>query len=480
MNLSSALSNALSGLSASARGASLVSSNISNALTEGYAARELSLSARAGSTGGVQVDGISRRLDPALLADRRLADADLANAELKLHYLDRLQRMSGTPDDDGGLSARLAAFEASLIEASSRPDSETRLQGVVTAATAVTRVFNDTAMGIQSLRSEIDSSIGTQVSTLNTALAQVEQLNKSIVKAHARSQETAALHDQRQRLIDQISEIVPVKQLNKPSGVVALYSVGGAVLLDVTAVTVDFTVSNAATADKTQANGLLSGLSVGGIPLSSREDGRFGGGSLTALFELRDETLVDAQLQLDTVAMDLATRFETGLDPTLAVGAPGLFTDQGAVTADITGLADRIQINALVDPTQGGNLWRLRDGLGVLIPGEVGDSSLINLMVEQLGHSRLGANSSLGPSEKTSSEMGAAFLSAVAVRAHIGEDNRSYRAAHQAALKEAELANGVDTDHELQNLLLIEQTYAANARMVQTVDEMLDALMRIA
>ena len=42
-----------------------------------------------------------------------------------------------------------------------------------------------------------------------------------------------------------------------------------------------------------------------------------------------------------------------------------------------------------------------------------------------------------------------------------------------------ELEDGVDTDAELQRLLLIEQAYAANARMIETVDDMMQALLRI-
>jgi len=38
---------------------------------------------------------------------------------------------------------------------------------------------------------------------------------------------------------------------------------------------------------------------------------------------------------------------------------------------------------------------------------------------------------------------------------------------------------GVDTDAEMQSLLLIEQSYAANARVIQTVSDMLDILMQI-
>lgn len=76
MSIAGALSNALSGLTAASRSAEVVASNIANAATEGYAARTLVTSSRPGTTGGVRIDGIARAVDPALLADRRLATAE--------------------------------------------------------------------------------------------------------------------------------------------------------------------------------------------------------------------------------------------------------------------------------------------------------------------------------------------------------------------------------------------------------------------
>jgi flagellar hook-associated protein 1 FlgK len=46
-------------------------------------------------------------------------------------------------------------------------------------------------------------------------------------------------------------------------------------------------------------------------------------------------------------------------------------------------------------------------------------------------------------------------------------------------LRSLQLENGVDTDAELQRLLLVEQAFAANARMVRTVDELIQTLLRI-
>ena len=60
MSISATLANALTGLAAASRSAQVVSTNISNATTEGYARREIDLSARltGGAGSGVQIDGI--------------------------------------------------------------------------------------------------------------------------------------------------------------------------------------------------------------------------------------------------------------------------------------------------------------------------------------------------------------------------------------------------------------------------------------
>ena len=70
MSITGALSNAMTGLRAAGRGAELISSNISNALTPGYARRVLSLSSSAvGDYGGVRIDGITRRIYQVPLVD---------------------------------------------------------------------------------------------------------------------------------------------------------------------------------------------------------------------------------------------------------------------------------------------------------------------------------------------------------------------------------------------------------------------------
>ena len=55
----------------------------------------------------------------------------------------------------------------------------------------------------------------------------------------------------------------------------------------------------------------------------------------------------------------------------------------------------------------------------------------------------------------------------------------SFASAQFYELTELGLADSVDTDVELQNLMVIVQAYAANARVIETVDQMFDTLLRI-
>ena len=42
-----------------------------------------------------------------------------------------------------------------------------------------------------------------------------------------------------------------------------------------------------------------------------------------------------------------------------------------------------------------------------------------------------------------------------------------------------EAQNGIDTDREMQELLVIEKNYAANAKVIQAVADMIDTLIRL-
>lgn len=482
MSISGALANALTGLTAVGRRGEVVSANVANAMTEGYARREIDLVPQAlgGNGAGVRVRGVERIVSQSLLQSRRLSDAELQNSDTRSAFLSRIAAQVGQPGEAGALTTRLSDLESALIEAESRPDSTPRLATAVTAARDLAAGLNRISADIQAARSDADDSIAAQVGRLNDYLARVDGLNTAILTARASGQDANALLDQRQSLVDGIAQIVPVREMQRDRDQIALFTTGGAVLLEGNPARIGFSPVSLVTADMTLAGGALSGLTLNGIAIDPSDGGIMGGGSLSAAFAVRDEAAPVMQGQIDAMARDLIERFAApGVDPTLATGQPGLLTDAGAVLDPLNevGLAGRIRVNALADPDQGGQLWRLRDGLGAAAAGPVGDGTLLQALTTALGAVRVPASGTFGPAARTASGLAADFVSQIASETRGAADRQAYAIGRQSGLKELELQNGVDTDAEMQTLLQVEQAYAANARVIQTMDDLIQQLI---
>lgn len=484
MGLSTSLANALSGLNAASRTAEVISSNVANAGTPAYARRQVNLSAISlgGTGGGVRLDSISRSVNMTLLNDRRLADAAVGYVEPRASFLDGIEQAIGVPGTSGSLSDRYASLESALVQAASRPDSDTRLQTVVTSAQDLAATLRNLSKTLEQARTDADNSISSQVDDLNESLGRIDTINADILAARSSGQDATALMDQRQQLVDHIATIVPVREYQRDNDQIALYTTGGAILLEGTPARIGFTGAGIVTADMSLASGALSGLTLNGQPVATGAGSPLGGGSLGAQFAIRDDLAPRIQEQLDATARDLIERFQDpSVDPTLASGAPGLFTDAGSSFAavDETGLAGRIAVNGLVDPLSGGATWRLRDGLGSAAPGNVGNANQLNALKAALTVERVPSSEHFTVLAQSAAGLGSSLLSEVSASHQSEVSHQAYSRARQSALSEQHLGEGVDTDAELQSLMQVEQAYAANARVIQTLGDMIDKLMEI-
>lgn len=482
MSISGAMSSALSGLNAAARSAELISSNIANALTDGYGRRELQVTARRlGNSGnGVQVNGVSRDINQALVADRRLAGASAAGLNLQADFLSRLGAVFGTPDAADSLSGRFAAFDTALVAASADPQSSIRQSNVVEAARGITTSFRTISNEIQTSRSTADAQIATDVDIVNRSLVAIAELNRSISVATATTRDASALMDQRQQLIDQVATIIPLREVQTDNGRISLFSTGGVALLEGQPAKLTFSAVGIITPDMTLASGALSGLSINGRPINTTQNGTIAGGSLAANFAVRDQLATNAQAELDAVARDLISRFQDPLvDGTLSVGAAGLFTDSGGafLTTNEDGISRRIGLNAATDPNAGGAVWRVRDGIGATTPGPVGQSALLSSMQAVLNASQPTASGAFTGSNQSLIGLASKVVSATMNQGLLLEASAGFAAARATALQSLEMESGIDTDRELQDLLLVEQAYAANAKVIQTTDDMIQILL---
>ena len=489
MTISQALSSASSGLSAAARRAGVTSNNIANALTEGYSRREVLVSERVtdGEGAGVIVSGVRRAYNPAVTYERRLADSETAFGGATTGALTRVANLLGGPEEASSLFQKYANFESALRELAETPDSAPLQQKVVTTAKDIAGAFNKISTGYQQIRADADKEIGARVNEVNDALQQIEQLNNAIGKGSVTGTDVTALLDQRQQLINKVNESIPVRELQRDNGKVDLMTPEGVFLLAGSARKVEFNASPVMTDARVYNGGAgsLSGISVEGKDITPGGPGGqpLSGGAIAGLFNVRDTVLPEASLALDALAFDLANRFsDAGLDATLAPGAPGLFTDAGALAdvSTLSGLSSRLAVNAAVDTSQGGAAWRIRDGIGAVAPGASGSDILVRGLVDAMTATRP-TNAALQASGDLNAAEAAAHLTSLAGGARaISAARLTASSALSQSLYEAEkFDTGVDTDRELQELLVIEQAYAANARVLETIDQMIRRLMEI-
>jgi flagellar hook-associated protein 1 FlgK len=432
---------------------------------------------------GVQVRGITRVVDIVAIGDRRYADAALAGRQARSDFLSRVEGAVGVPGDPYSLTGRIASFEAALIQAAAAPDAEARLSQVAESARALAGKLAQASDEVQASRERADDLIETQIATVNTALERIAELNGEIRVNTGMGRDASALMDQRQQVIDSISSIVPLREYQREGGVVALYTATGAVLVDGTPSVLGFTPAGVIASEMTLGSGALSGLTLNGRAITtSGENSGIAGGSLAANFALRDELAVKQQAKLDAIARDLVERFQDpAVDPTLASGDAGLFTDLGAAfdSANEIGLSQRLRLNAAADPQQGGALWRLRDGLGAATPGAVGDPTLLNALHTALTAPREPVSGGFMAGERSFAGLAGEYVSVLATARLTAEGDTAFAQSKAETLKQIELATGVDTDAEMQKLLLIEQAYAANAKVMQTIEAMIQIVMEI-
>lgn len=459
MTLASALNASLSGLGVTARRAEVVSTNIANAATEGYARRSLSVVSATGAP-GVRIAATERHVETAILGEVRLARADAAGNALLARQIGRLEAAYGKAGTADGVAGSVDRLSNALTTAAAGPASEAALAEVADSASALARQFARASSTVQTIRAEADKQIAADVLTLSSGLAEVGILDRQIASLGASGQDVSSLLDQRQARITALSSIVPIREVTRQDGGTMLVTPGGAVLLDRGAAVFEFTATPTISADRTAP---LANLLLDGRPSDTSPDGPLSGGTLSAAFELRDRITTGLQSDLDQLALSIESRLRQA-DATLPAGMPGLLADDGrAADASRTdGLSTRLDLNVAVDFDLGGALWKLRSGLGSAQPGPTGESRHLLSLKTAL----------------QAIPVATAQLSDSLAQKRVAAEDRSATAAARAATFDGQLsATGVNTDAELQNLMQIERAFAANAQVLRAVDDMLQVLL---
>lgn len=436
------------------------------------AASGLQANSRAVQSGqigsGVRVTGVTRQSDPALAGLLRQSGAATQATQTIASFWDQIETALGTPGQAGSLSDLSARFTSALTQAAARPDLDNRLLATQSAAETLVTRLNQFQQVVQSQRQAAENAIAREVTAFNTGLAQVARLNDDILRLQGAGQDVLALMDQRDAVIEGLSQIIPLQVFLQQDGRVGLYSTQGAMLLDHRPGQLGFTPKPDISAGDSLQGGQLGALTLNGLPLPSGPDGPLGGGRLGALFALRDSHAPQAQAHLDQIALDLAQRLTApGVDPSQPPGSAGLITDAGAPVDALnsTGLAGRLRLNP--DLT---SLSQWRDGL-YAPSGPEGHADQLQRWIAAL--------ESPDTAGRSHSESLGTMLALVSQTRQQAEDSAITDQIRHQALDDTRRAQGVNTDEQMQRLLLIEKAYAANARVMQIVDDLFRRLMEI-
>lgn len=469
MSLSGALNSATAGLHTTQGQSRIAADNVSNAMTPGYVRREAVLVTASGGQGGAVISEVRREVDATLQRMSRLENSRMTQYQSIQEGLTTYTAYLGQPGDGTSPADRFNDFQNSLTTLVNMPSSNGAQTSVALAAEDLVRSVKGAATTLSTTLNDVNMEIRYEVADLNTALYQLRDLNASGSGFTPGSLEAAQFDEKVDTILDQISGIVDTRIHRSSNGSISLYTVSGAALLEGRVVQdVTFNPSDGT-------------LMAGNQDITPFKDGVRGiqHGSLAGLSELKRETIPQFSQQLDEYARGLIQTFEEA-DASLAPGEAGLFTDNGIALdpANITGLASRLQINSKISSTGDAEVWRIRDGLGAASPGAGSETVQINAFLAGLDTAMNAATGTGIPAEVTLRDFSAEMItSQAATRARAENDFNAAASAAEVVMSARRNSEGVNIDDEMQQLLLIEQSYAANSRVLTAVSEMIDTLI---
>jgi flagellar hook-associated protein 1 FlgK len=350
MSLSSALSIAMSGLNANQAALSIVSSNIANASTPGYVSQSLNqVEQSSGGVGtGVQVDGITRALNTYVQSQLRTETSGGGYADQISNVLTQLQNVYGTPGGQGTLENAFSNLTTAVQGLSANSGTYSSQSAVVTAAQNMAQQLNATTQGIQALRTSVQQDIATSVTSANTAMAQIANLNTQLQGMSPTDPSTATLEDQRDTAVDQLSQLMDVRVSTSSNNQVSIYTNSGVQLVGTQASTLSFngpatlSASNLYSTNPTQNGvGTITLTSPGGATVDMDATNAFSSGQIAADLQLRDTTLVQAQTQVD----QLAASMSSALSDTTTAGTAVASGAQAGFTLDLSNMQPGNTIN---------------------------------------------------------------------------------------------------------------------------------------
>jgi flagellar hook-associated protein 1 FlgK len=428
--------------------------NIANVNTPGYSRRTLLLSEGEGhkippGRIGLGVDPVTiRRMRDSFLDDAyRRQSSSLGMYESLERTLAEVEMVFAEPGESG-LSTMLNEFWDSWQELANQPESQTVRTLVRDKAQGLTRVLHQMDRSLVSQVQALDSEVEAYVAEINDMATAIAGYNARIVASEASGHEATDLRDQRDLLVDQLSQVVDVSVYQRDDGSVsvmmgseALVERADSVRLSVAAVSRD-------------------GMSVKEVRLGEIHRAITPrGGKLGGALRSRDEILPQYREDLNEIARAIVE----------SVNA----THRGGYALDATSGRDFFDPTGITAETIGVSAIILGDVslIAASSDGSVGNGDTA-LAIAGLRHAPITVDGS------TLDDYYGSVVGSLGVESETAAINREREELLVLEIENRrESVKGVSIDEEMTNLIAAQHAYEAAAKVINIVDEMMDTIL---
>ena len=344
----------LSALQAFQQAIEVTSNNVANASTPGYDEESIELDTalpqNAGGFAigsGVDVAGVQRAFSQAAVTQLNTSQSNLSQLTSLQNYTSQIDNLFGTTA--GGLTTALQSYFSGWSAVADDPASAPAREALLGDANALAANLKSTSSQLQGLNSDVNTRITADVNQINSIGTQISTLNTQIAQSTGSGQAPNQLLDQRDQLVSNLSQLVGVTTTSNTDGSINVYLGNGQPLvLDQNTYQLS-TVPNQFNASQLE---VASTASDGASISSSITSGDLGG-----LLSARTQAIDPALNQLGQIATAVAqsanTQQASGLDlngqlgsALFSVGAP-VATASSANTDATTASATISNIGAL-------------------------------------------------------------------------------------------------------------------------------------
>ena len=219
------LNTGMSGLSYYQATLNTTAHNISNADVKGYSRQVVNSKASVpirvnsayGMMGtGVEMTGISQQRNVYYDTKYRAAASKYNEYDAKKEQITQLQTYLNEMQSETGYTKLISRLDSAMQDLSTSPSDATYRTQFIQAMGNFTDIVKETAINYQKTQQDINNEIAIHVDTVNSIASQIFTLNHQIMNIETRWGNANDLRDQREALVDQLSDLVNVTVTEVP------------------------------------------------------------------------------------------------------------------------------------------------------------------------------------------------------------------------------------------------------------------------